>query len=356
MIMHIKRITSLLILTGVLTTADSLMALATNSSNPPLVNIETVLIGNTNNQPDPVDQVGQVSYPYKIGKYNITAGQYVTFLNAVAAKPKAIKNTALSKAIEDLWTADMSTNAKQYVTPSGVIQRTGGGVAGNPYSYAILRDTNLESLYGATASSNRPMFEISWFRAARFANWMHNGATNGADTEHGAYQLNGALKGVFAKTAAAKWWIPSEDEWYKAAFYDTNLVTTNGTNVIPGGYHDFPTRADEPDYPLADASTGTNSTGTNSANYSGVMPDGLKLTPAGAYPNTHSAYGVYDLAGPLWQWNDAIYTNAKGVGETRGMRGGSWSLGILTIHRYSPRDYPPDYADDDAGFRLCTKP
>jgi len=295
-----------------------------------------------------VDQVGQVTYPYRICKYDITAGQYVTFLNAVASKPKANANKKIAQAVEDLWIPAMSSSkAKKYVTPSGVIQRTGLGVATNLYVYSIQNDTNLESLYGVNASSNRPMFEISWFRAARFANWMHNGATKGADTEHGAYQLNGAKTGVFTKTANATWWIPSEDEWYKAAYYDPTVVSANNA-----GYHDFPTRADEPNFPIAEAP----SIGTNSANYSGALPDGQKLTPVGSYPNSCSYYGVYDLGGPLWQWNDAIYTNSKAVGQNRGMRGGSWSLGILTVHRYSPRDYPPEYDDDDAGFRLCTKP
>jgi formylglycine-generating enzyme required for sulfatase activity len=311
----------------------------------PLINIETVLIGDTNNPPDPLGELGQVNYAFRIGKYHVTAGQYATFLNAVASKPKAIKNTNVSAAVENLWIAGMGTNAKTYVTP-GVIDRKGGGTATNPYVFSIIRDTNMESLYGASASSNRPMFEISWFRAARFCNWMHNGATNGADTEHGAYDLNGAMTGVFTKKTNSSWWIPSEHEWYKAAYFDPNKAGTNRP-----GYHDFPTRADEPDFPLA----ASPSDGTNAANYSGVMTDGLKLTPVGSYSNSQSYYGACDMAGPLWQWNDAIYTNAKGVAQTRGMRGGSWSLGILTIHRYSPRDYPPNYDDDDAGFRICTK-
>ena len=339
--MRTKLITGLILLNGFLTVTSPLTA-------APLLIIETVLVGNPNNRPDPVDQVGQVAYAYKIGKYDITAGQYVTFLNAVATKPKDIKNQAISAAIENLWIPAMSsTKAKKYVTRSGVIQRTGGGRANNPYVFTIQRDMIMENLYGVAASSNRPMFEISWFRAGRFANWMHNGATNHADTENGAYKLKGALKGVFTKTANAAWWIPSEDEWYKAAYYDPTMVTPSNA-----GYHDFPTRNDEPNFPVAEPPPG----GANSANYSRVLPEVLRLTPAGAYPNSYSYYGARDMAGPLWQWNDAIYTNAAGVEQNRGMRGGSWSLGILTVHRYSPRDYPPNYEDDDAGFRLCTKP
>lgn len=324
-------------------------------SAAPLVTLETVAVGDPNNNADPVSDVGQVTNSYRIGKYDITVSQYLSFLNAVATKPATITNPKVSAAIANLWIPAMSsTKAKSYVTTTGMIQRTGAGTAQSPYLYSEQIDTTWNSQFGTNASERRPMFEISWFRAARFANWMHNGATNGASTETGAYTLNGATTGVIVKNPGAKWWIPTESEWYKAAYYDPTLSTTNVangvTNVTAGGYHDFSTKADGTNFPVPEAPPG----GTNSANYSGITGDGLKLTPVGSYSNSTSYYGCYDMAGPLWQWNDQIYTNGSGVGETRGMRGGSWSLGIYTIHRNSPRDYPPNYDDDDAGFRLCT--
>jgi hypothetical protein len=137
--MRTKLITGLILLNGFQTVTSPLTA-------APLLTIETVLVGNPNNLPDPVDQVGQVAYAYKIGKYDITAGQYVTFLNAVATKPKDIKDQAISAAIENLWIPAMSsTKAKKYVTP-GVIQRTGGGRANNPYVFTIQRDMKMEIL------------------------------------------------------------------------------------------------------------------------------------------------------------------------------------------------------------------
>jgi len=50
------------------------------------VTIETVPVGNPGN-PDDTHAVGYraVDYPYDIGKYELTAGQYTAFLNAVAA-------------------------------------------------------------------------------------------------------------------------------------------------------------------------------------------------------------------------------------------------------------------------------
>jgi opacity protein-like surface antigen len=48
------------------------------------VHIETVHVGNGGNWPDPKTGVGTVKYEYNIGKYEVTAGQYSEFLNAVA--------------------------------------------------------------------------------------------------------------------------------------------------------------------------------------------------------------------------------------------------------------------------------
>jgi len=72
--------------------------------------------------------------------------------------------------------------------------------------------------------ANKPVNYISWFRAARYCNWLHNnkpaGAQNISSTEDGSYSLNGAVTGVgIARNSEAKFWIPSEDEWYKAAYY-----------------------------------------------------------------------------------------------------------------------------------------
>lgn len=78
---------------------------------------------------------------------------------------------------------------------------------------------------------------VNWFGAARYANWINNGGTATSDTETGAYLLNGAVTGVFEREKTAKYWIPSESEWYKAAYYDP---TKNGT----GGYWTCATRSD----------------------------------------------------------------------------------------------------------------
>src|SRR6476620_9811639 len=51
------------------------------------ITIDTVPVGDVGNANDPATGglYGSVSYPYRIGKYEVTSAQYVAFLNAVAA-------------------------------------------------------------------------------------------------------------------------------------------------------------------------------------------------------------------------------------------------------------------------------
>jgi formylglycine-generating enzyme len=314
----------LLLLAGVCATLLGATGATTNSEA--LVTIETVPVGNPNNPKDPQTGLGAVPYEYAIGKYVVTIGQYVTFLNAKAT-------VTTNPALINLWNKDMAEPAS-YVS-EGFIKRTGSGTQADPFLYTEIADPAL-----GTNSSNRAICNISWFSAARFANWMNNGATKLADTESGAYALQNATSGVFLKEKNAVWWIPSEDEWYKAAYYDP-------TKLLVGGYHTYPNRSDaEPKKELPPG-------GANSANYDGIMPDKRKITPVGAYTQSKSYYGTFDQGGLVWQWNDAVYSDQLGKPLNRGMRGASWSLGLLNISKLSPRDYPPTYEDDDSGFRLA---
>ena len=172
---------------------------ATATSCTGLVCVDTVNVGDAGNAADTDTGYGAVNYDYAIGKYEMTVSQYVAFLNAVASVPP-------NAGVAGLWDKGME-KPKSYVT-SGLIKRSGSGTAADPYIYTEMADTSL-----GQNSGRRAILNISWFSAARFANWLHNGATKTASTETGAYTLNGATSGVFFKNPDARWWIPSEDEW-----------------------------------------------------------------------------------------------------------------------------------------------
>ena len=171
-------------------------------SNPLSLN-NYVTIGNTNNSSD-TNGYGSVSYSYQISKYLLTNDEYCAFLNL--------------KAVSDpnqLYATQMST------------ERVGGivrsGVSGS-YSYSV--KTNM---------GNKPVYFLSWFSLARYCNWLHNGMGSGS-TETGAYTLNNALTGIINKNVGANYYIPNENEWYKAAYYKGGSSNA--------GYWKFATQSD----------------------------------------------------------------------------------------------------------------
>jgi formylglycine-generating enzyme len=281
-------------------------ALISNLQAQPLVSIETVPIGDAGNAADNTGY-GSVAYEFNIGEYEVTIGQYTSFLNAVAATDTY-----------SLYNPSMATD----LSIAGITQNGGSG----GFSYS------------AIGSGNRPITFVSWFDGARFANWMNNGATNGASTETGAYTLNGASSGVaFTKNSDATWWIPSEDEWVKAAYYKSG-----GTNA---DYWLYPTQSG-----TAPAAQANPPGAPNSANFNGVRSDSDLLTEVGAYSTSPSAYGTFDQAGNVWEWNDAV------SGSERGSRGGSYFGDFAELQSGFRGSDPPTGEYRNVGFRLATVP
>jgi len=290
--------------------------------NARAVTIDWVTVGNLGNTNDTTGY-GAVGYSYQIGKYEVTIGQYTDFLNAVAAAdPYSLYNTNMGT---NLNTAGISRSG------------TSGG-----YSYSVINNGG--------PSGNRPITYVSWFDAARFANWMQNGQGSGS-TETGAYTLvGGQTSGTApARNPGAQFYIPTENEWYKAAFYSP-VKSGPGS---PGYYH-YATQSD---------SVPGNAIGslTNQANYqSGVYSVTQEgdysssqnyLTDVGAFTNSASYYGTFDQSGNVQEWNDL--TGAAGF--SRGLRGGDWGGSAFGMSRSGRNDSTStNHTNSNLGFRLAS--
>lgn len=283
------------------------------------VTIEMAPIGNAGNAADPAtgSLYGAVGYAYNISKNETTISQYAEFLNAVAKTDTY-----------NLYSSGMTTSCINGISQSG---------SSGSFTYSV-----------AAGSGNKPITYVSWFDAARFCNWMHNGQPIGmqiaSTTERGAYTLDGATSGVsVSKNVGAKFWIPSENEWYKAAYYDPNK---GGAGV--GGYWLYPTQNNT----LAGNTVGV----ANSANYwdgDYVGYPGMALTDVGAYGlNSDSFYGTNDQGGNVWEWNDAVIGSSS-----RGLRGGYWGYGYSSDLAASSRiGNGPSNEGYSIGFRVASVP
>jgi formylglycine-generating enzyme required for sulfatase activity len=293
------------------------------------VTIDLVPVGNAGNAPDTRYigiSVGAVNYSYDIGKYEITAGQYTAFLNAVAATDTyGLYNQYMNY---DTYPLYRGCNIKRI------------GTSGS-YTYSVASDW-----------ANRPVNWVSFWDACRFVNWLNNGQSSG-DTETGSYTLNGyngADGRTISKNAGAKWWIPSEDEWYKAAYHKNDGVT--------GNYWDYPTGTNNmPSNVLSNPNPDPgNNANFNANGYTIGSP--YYRTPVGDFENSASPYGTLDQGGNVWEWNDTVVSQGSGY-SLRGMRGGSAifnSSSLLASNRM--QNVPTDEAYNDflLGFRVVYVP
>jgi formylglycine-generating enzyme required for sulfatase activity len=144
------------------------------------------------------------------------------------------------------------------------------------------------------------------------------------------------------RNANAHYYLPSEDEWYKAAYYDPNK--SGGA-----GYWDYATGSDTAPTAVANGTTsGTAVYGQSSA----TGP--ADITSAGGL----SAYGTMGQNGNVWEWGESGLTAPNdSAGELRVIRGGSWnsiSGGIVSSIRLNAS--VPTNEPNNVGFRVAAVP
>jgi len=277
------------------------------------VPIPFVTVTNAANEPDPATAKGAVSYQFRIGKFEVNNHQYVGFLNAVAMDDA-----------HGLYDSNMT------VTIHGGIVRSGSP---GDYAYTV-----------KPGMGHRPVVWVDFHDAARFCNWLHHGQPTGAQdattTEDGAYMLTpgGIAANTVTRNPGARFWLPSDDEWYKAAYHQPADAGGDFSN-----YWRYPTRNLEA--PYSEMPPG----GANSAN--ACCETGRTATDVGAYVNAPSFYGTFDQAGNVQEWTEEIIyvTNRR-------VRGGSWVYNEFYSESGDFEFDTPDYPAEGIGFRVAGAP
>lgn len=328
--------TNNMLTTLILTAGVALVSLLAPPSFGAII-LDMATVGNAGNAADTdygPGAFGSVSYAYQIGKYEVTNTQYAAFLNAVAdADPNGV------------YSASMGSDVNGGITRSGV---------SGFYNYTV-----------KTGQGNQPVVFVTFLDSMRFVNWLQNGQPNGAQgagtTEAGVYTVASGL--TETRASGANYWLPNENEWYKAAYYQPT-----GSGGPSDSYWLYPMKTDAA--PYSDQAPGTGSPDASKAgnfkfddgtangyndgyavNGSPSYPSSTGLTDVGAYTAASSYYGTFDQGGGVWEWTEAVLNS----GTYRGLSGSSWysnGVGNLAASHYG--GYLPTYdGDPSIGFRVA---
>lgn len=142
--------------------------------------------------------------------------------------------------------------------------------------------------------------DMSFEYAARYCNWLHNGKVNEAWAfESGAYDVStftrnpdGTYNHQLTRSEGARYWIPSQDEWTKAAYYDPNRYGEGEE-----GYWRFNNASDEESIANLLPEEG----GERNAGNWDEYPWPLDV---GSFSHVRSYYGLFDLAGGVREWTE----------------------------------------------------
>jgi formylglycine-generating enzyme required for sulfatase activity len=346
------------------------LALAQGSMAQSGVSFEWVTVGDPGNPNDPLIGVptggivppptrGSVPYVYSISKYETTIGQYTAFLNAVAkSDPHGLYDPNLDK-LDDIRGVSRSGTDGNYVyyVKNDSSYSSGGTSANLPITYVSLLEAarfvnwlhngqgNGSTETGAYTISEGQITQVSrsggvvTIKTAQ----PHTLSVGDRVTVSTGIYLDPQIDGSFPVTAKtettfsyplagddfaaqdrtgsmtgisathkpdARYWIPTENEWYKAAYYDPS----------PAGpvdhYWLFPFRSDVVEGRPANFYNGTFTvTGQPTLSLYRTF-----LVDVRSFSGSHSYYGTLNQAGNVEEW-----TEGDGFSEGPRPRGGHWS-------------------------------
>ncbi|MBL4699559.1 MAG: SUMF1/EgtB/PvdO family nonheme iron enzyme [Phycisphaerales bacterium] len=186
---------------------------------------------------------------------------------------------------------------------------------GHVFGFSFFVGDGIRTAFGVASiregiSLNRPS-DMSWEYLARYVNWLHHGKVVEAwafdsgvyDTSTFTQNDDGTWNHQAAHNPEARYWIPTLDEWVKAAHWDPDK--DNGM----GGYWIFQNSSDiEPIPGLLPSEGGERNAGD----------EGFPLD-VGSFPDVISPWGMLDMAGGIDEFTE---TPVEGRGLfTRRMKG-----------------------------------
>ena len=278
------------------------LAMVTAHARAQGVTLDVATIGNPGNAANSSNpySLGSVAGTYFMSRTETTNAQYVAFLNAVdqgGTNPRGV------------YSSSMTSNA------NGGIDFNAAAATGSKYS---VKSGAPSGSPGGTSYGSMPVNFVTWFSAARFVNWISAGQPSGTSAttamDSGAYTLSSATSGnVVARNPGAQYFLPSQNEWYKAGFY-------NGSS-----YTQYPTNSNS-----QPANTLT-LTGSNSGNWGNSATPTTTPINTNAYANTVSSYGLYGMWGNVFEMTD---TSVSGTASQFITMGGNFNTLLSNANQW----------------------
>lgn len=263
-------------------------------------NMEFVEIGDAGNAADTTgspNPAGAVSYVYNIGKFEV------------------------SRDMITRYNAEFGTTNSLAITLRDMSSFGGNGV-------------------------DKPASGVSWNEAARFLNWLNSSMgfqeaykfTTGGVNDNIALWVNGDAGFDAAnpfRNSLAQYFLPTFDEWYKAAYYDP----------VSDTYFNFPTGSDTAPTAVAGG------TAANTAVFNGQSSGPADITNAGGL----SPFGVMGLGGNVFEWQETEHDLVNNSpSSARGIRGGDWFGSSSSLSSSVRGGGSPAFEDISVGFRVAS--
>jgi sulfatase modifying factor 1 len=259
------------------------------------------------------------------------------------------------------------SGANQFTIPFVTVGHAGNAPDENPnpagavpYAYRIgkyeisermIDAANAAGGLGLTKDTRGPDFpatNVTWYEAARFVNWLNTSSGSAPAYKfdaQGEFQLwlpadAGYNAGNLYRNSLARYFLPSLDEWHKAAYY----------NPVTASYFDYPTGSDS----VPDGIDFAGDTEFDAVFFDGGSnPDPNEITNVGLM----SPYGSAGQGGNVTEWLETAFdrTNDSPT-EHRRENGGNWSGSSTGMLAWNGRTgIAPSFAAGALGLRVGSR-